>query len=142
MAHRLADVAEFEPPSLVAAMPSRSDADLVSATQATALGALKLALLREAGAAETAERATRVFKAFENAIAAVLEPIADRLEAGAPGDDLLARPAWRRFSEFEQAHEDRLTASGSGSGVVDAFDDLLARVKWLAGGQGRSTGPT
>ena len=141
LANRLADVAQFEPPPFGAAT-LRSDADLVTATQATSIGALKLALLREAGAAQTAERARHVFEAFENAIAAVLQRIADRLDAGTPGDDLLARDAWRRFSEFEQAHTDRLTAADSGSGVVDAFDDLLARVKWLAGAQGRSTGTT
>jgi hypothetical protein len=139
LASRLADVAQFEPPPFGAATV-RSDADLMTATQAASIGALKLALLREAGAAQTAERASHVFKAFENAIAAVLQRIADRLDAGTPGDDLLARDAWRRFSKFEQAHMDRLTASDPGSGVVDAFDDLLARVKWLAGAQGRSTG--
>jgi multidrug resistance protein MdtO len=142
LAQRLADVAQFEPElSSNAGHPgSEAEADLVAATQATAVSALKLAHLREANAAQPGGRAAHVLKAFDNAIAAVLRPIADRLEAGAPGDDLLARAAWRRFSRFEQAHMNRLTASGSGPDVVDAFDDLLARVKWLAGAQGRSTG--
>jgi multidrug resistance protein MdtO len=137
LAQRMAEVSLFEAPQPDAPMPVGGDAQLVAATQATAISALGISELRERSAPGLDHSEAHTFKAIDNAVAAVLQDATCRLDENPSGDDLPAPTGRSRLLTFEKRHLDRLKAmeSTSSAGIMNAYRELIGRVGWLAGEQ-------
>ena len=136
LAQRTAEAALFEPTTGAVERPS-TDAELVAATQATAISSLQLAQLRAENPGELDAAGQHVLKAYDNAVAAVLGRVADRLDVEPLGGDPEPQEAASRLLQFEQHHAKQLEAvdSEASRGIADAYRGLVARVEWLAGSQ-------
>jgi multidrug resistance protein MdtO len=134
LAQRLAEVALFEPAPGVTVERAGTDAELVAASQATAISSLQAAQLRAENPVELDAAGQHLLKAYDNAVAAVLRRVADRLEVEPLENDLEPQAAPSRLSEFERRHAMQLKAidSESSRGVAGAYRDLVARVEWLS----------
>jgi multidrug resistance protein MdtO len=137
LAQRMADVALFEPVSAGTVERSGTDAELVVASQATAISSLQVAQLRAENPVELDAAGQHLLKAYDNAVAAVLGRVADRLDVEPLNSDPELPASQSLLSEFDRRHATQLKAvdSGSSRGVADAYRDLVARVEWLAGEQ-------
>jgi multidrug resistance protein MdtO len=133
LAQRMAEVSLFEPPRGGIARVVATDAELVAATQATAISSLQVAQLRAEHPEELDAAGKHLLKAYDNAEAVILQRTADRLEAEPPGENDLTEAAGSRLPEFEHKHLDRLKAvdSGAARGIADAYRDLVGRIDWL-----------
>jgi multidrug resistance protein MdtO len=137
LAQRMAEVALFEPAPAGTVERPGTDAEVVVASQATAISSLEVAQLRAENPVELDAAGQHLLKAYDNAVAAVLTRVADRLDVEPLDSDSEPKAAQSRLSEFERRHATQLKAvdSGSSRGVADAYRDLVARVEWLAGEQ-------
>ena len=137
LAQRMAEVALFEPAPAGTVEGPGTDAELVVASQATAISSLEVAQLRAENPVEPDAAGQHLLKAYDNAVAAVLRRVADRLDVEPLDSDPELQAPPGLLSEFERRHATQLKAvdSGSSRGVADAYRDLVARVEWLAGEQ-------
>ncbi|HWS65441.1 MAG TPA: hypothetical protein VN325_22010, partial [Steroidobacteraceae bacterium] len=137
LAQRMAEVALFEPTPAGTVERPGTDAELVVASQATAISSLQVAQLRAESPVELDAAGHHLLKAYDNAVAAVLRRVADRLDVEPLDSDPELQAPPGLLSEFERRHATQLKAvdSGSSRGVADAYRDLVARVEWLAGEQ-------
>jgi len=137
LAQRMAEVALFEPTPAGTVERPGTDAELVVASQATAISSLQVAQLRAENPVELDAAGQHLLKAYDNAVAAVLRRVADRLDVEPLDSDPELQAPPGLLSEFERRHAAQLKAvdSGSSRGVADAYRDLVARVEWLAGEQ-------
>jgi hypothetical protein len=133
----MAEVSLFEAPQSDASMQDANDAQLVVATQATAISALQVAQLRERRGPELDPSGAHTLKAFDNALATVLQQTACRLEQNPAGAELPTPAVRSQLLTFEKRHMDRLKAidTGSSGDLVNAYRELIGRVSWLAGEQ-------
>ena len=138
MAQRLAEVSLFEPVPAGTVEGPGSDAELVTAAQATAISSLQVAQLRAENPVELDAAGQHLLKAYDNAVGAILNEVADQLDEQV-SDATTSQPkaAKARLSEFESRHAKQLQAidPDSSRGIADAYRGLLARVEWLAGAQ-------
>jgi len=137
LAQRMAEVALFEPTPAGTVERPGTDTELVVASQATAISSLQVAQLRAESPVELDAAGHHLLKAYDNAVAAVLRRVADRLDVEPLDSDPELQAPPGLLSEFERRHATQLKAvdSGSSRGVADAYRDLVARVEWLAGEQ-------
>ena len=137
LAQRMAEVALFEPTPAGTVERPGTDAELVVASQATAISSLQVAQLRAENPVELDAAGQHLLKGYDNAVAAVLRRVADRLDVEPLDSDPELQAPPGLLSEFERRHAAQLKAvdSGSSRGVADAYRDLVARVEWLAGEQ-------
>src|SRR6266403_1061041 len=123
LAQRMAEVALFEPAPAGTVERPGTDAELVVASQATAISSLQVAQLRAENPVELDAAGQHLLKAYDNAVAAVLRRVADRLDVEPLDSDPELQAPPGLLSEFERCHATQLKAvdSGSSRGVADAY---------------------
>jgi multidrug resistance protein MdtO len=132
LAQRMAEVTLFEPPQPDAAKRGGEDAELVAASQATAISALEVAQLRERNAKDANPLRAHALKALDDAVGEVLQKTASRLEQDPPDGDGPAPAA--RLLRLDKQHLDALKAldTKSSRDIVNAYRELIGRVGWLS----------